>query len=220
MSLSCCTVRVIVFRHLIVVSCTQGRLVPCSCTTDQVNHRIIQHQINPMRQIQEGITLFVAVSMRRDLGVSVAKERRTSDSLHTLAQVIMCCFLPTVLAYKLVSPVRVQLSVTVAAWSQKAVWFFWLNMVGERCSKSVRRIRLPHVLGKGHVKAGVGCKKGHGRTLEVVFVLEHTWTQAAHSRLVIEGWNGGLAHVSHALFEPSERGNCANSCVSTSLNNY
>ena len=118
MSLSCCTVRVIVFRHLIVVGCTQGRLVPCSIRIDRVNHHVIQHQMNPMRQIQEGITLFVAVSMRRDLVavVSVAKERRTSNSLHTLAQVIVCCLLPTVLAYKLVAPVRVQLSVTMAAW--------------------------------------------------------------------------------------------------------
>ena len=97
-------------RHLIVVSCTQGRLVPHASSIELVNHREIQHQIDPMQQIQEGITLFVAVSMRRDLGVSVAKERRTSDGLHTLAQVIMCCFLPAVLAYKLVEPVRVQLS--------------------------------------------------------------------------------------------------------------
>ena len=162
MSLSCCTVRMIVFHHLIVVSCTQGRLVPCSCRTDRVNHHEIQHQINPMLQIQEGITLFVAVCMRRDLGVSVAKERRTSDGLHTLAQVIMCCFLPTVLAYKLVSPVRVQLSVTVAAWSQEAVLSFRLGVVGERYAEHVRRKRLPHVLGKGHVKAIGGHKEGHG----------------------------------------------------------
>ena len=83
MSLSCCTVRVIVFRHLVVVSCTQGRLVPLSCRTERVNHCEIQHQINPMRQIQEGITLLVAVSMRRDMVdvVSVAKKRRTSDGL-------------------------------------------------------------------------------------------------------------------------------------------
>ena len=122
-----------------------------------MNHSIIQHQINPMQQIQEGITLFVAVGMRRDLGVSVAKERRTSDSLHTLAQVIMCCFLPTVLAYKLVAPVRVQLSVTMAAWSQKAVLSFQLGVVGERYTEHV----LPHFLGKGLVKAIGRHTEGH-----------------------------------------------------------
>ena len=164
MSLSCCTVRMIVFCHLVVVSCTQGRLVPLSCRTERVNHREIQHQINPMRQIQEGITLLVAVSMRRDMVdvVSVAKKRRTSNSLHTLAQVIMCFFLPTVLAYKLVAPMRVQLSVTMAAWSQEAVVSFRLDVVGERYAEHVRRKRLPHVLGKGHVKAIGGHKEGHG----------------------------------------------------------
>ena len=162
MSLSCCTVLVIVFRHLIVVSCTQGRLVPCSFRTDRVNHRVIQHQMNPMRQIQEGITLFVAVGMRRDLGVSVAKERRTSNSLHTLAQVIVCCLLPTVLAYKLVAPVRVQLSVTMAAWSQEAVVSFRLDVVGERYAEHVRHSRLPHFLGEGLVKALGRRTEGHG----------------------------------------------------------
>ena len=103
-----------------------------------MNHREIQHQINPMRQIQEGITLFVAVSMRRDLFVSVAKERRTSNSLHTLAQMIVCGLLPTLLAYKLVSPMRVQRSITVAAWSQKAVLSFRLDVVGERYAEHVR----------------------------------------------------------------------------------